>query len=307
MRLTVLAGLLALMTAHVGAQVPYGRTPANSQQSAVAPPGVDKNSLYSDVEYISGHEGFDQKRKGQLVVTADGVGFFDNKGKLIFSLQAQTIKDAEHTRDIRDPSVGKKLLFGALAGDRKQDFLTITTETQSTAEGVVFKVKQNSATGLAAKIGFYARKARGEAPGTVTASSLAAAAPASSAGAASSPDVDRSSAAAPPVPTNSASSPPEILRSTADLTSDLGFRLAVGDAQRLGLITDYQEISTSTLAVDLSDKAMDDASTEQHLVRLYSAYRRLSSSGPVPTLVLRHQGLSVGEYSTAGLTKGDWK
>ena len=46
-----------------------------------------------------------------------------------------------------------------MAGDRKQDFLTITSETDSTAEAVVFKVKQNSAVGIAAKVNFCARKA----------------------------------------------------------------------------------------------------------------------------------------------------
>ena len=52
---------------------------------------------------------------------------------------------------------------------------------------------------------------------------------------------------------------------------------------------------------------MGDEYTEQHLQRIYSAYRRLSSAYPTPTLVLRHKGLSVGEYTSVGLAKGDWK
>ena len=92
------------------------------------------------------------------MITANGLHFFDNMGRVIFALPMSTVRTAEHSRDIRDPSVGKKLLFGSLAGDRKQDFLTLTTETESMAEGIVFKVKQNIGTGMAAKINFYARK-----------------------------------------------------------------------------------------------------------------------------------------------------
>jgi hypothetical protein len=178
MRRAAFAGIVMVAAIPVAAlaQMDRGHPAQTSGQLAVAPPDVDKNSLYAETEYVSGHEGFGEKKKGQLAVTADGVAFFDNKGRQIFTLPIGTIPTAEHTRDIRDPRVGKKLLFGALAGDRKQDFLTLTIETDSTAEGVVFKVKQNVATGIAAKINFYVRKAQGnnrapdkDAPATATA------------------------------------------------------------------------------------------------------------------------------------------
>lgn len=44
------------------------------------PAGVDKNSLYRDVEYVSGHESFAEKKSGQIAVTTDGVTFFNKKG-----------------------------------------------------------------------------------------------------------------------------------------------------------------------------------------------------------------------------------
>jgi hypothetical protein len=70
-----------------------------------------------------------------------------------------TITQVERSTDIRDPSVGKKLLFGSLAGSRKQEFVTISTETESTAEAIIFKLKQNTGAAAVAKINFYRKKA----------------------------------------------------------------------------------------------------------------------------------------------------
>ncbi len=58
-----------------------------------------------------------------------------------------------------------------------QGFLTITTETDSSAEGVVFKVKQNAAAGIAAKISFYVREAPGDTPESEQESPAVAATP----------------------------------------------------------------------------------------------------------------------------------
>jgi hypothetical protein len=60
--------------------------------------------------------------------------------------------------------VGKKLLFGGLAGSRKQDFVQVSYETEKMAEGLVFKVKQGTSTGIVAKLKFAVKKAKGEAP-----------------------------------------------------------------------------------------------------------------------------------------------
>jgi hypothetical protein len=303
------ASLIIATGSQVVAQVPYGRAPSSSEQAAVPPPGAEKNTLFTDVEYVSGHEGFGEKKKGQLVVNLDGVGFFDNKGKPIFSLPAKTIRSAEHTRDIRGASVGKKLLFGALAGDRKQDFLTVTTESESTAEGVVFKVKQNAATGIAAKIGFYSRKARGEgpadhaeAPAVATATELAVPPSTPAIVSVASPSV-----ASGPTVALAAAGVSGTSRSRADLNADVSFRLAMSDAQRVGIITDCEEVGTATLAVDLTDAGMAEGAAARHLDRIYAAYKRLSSWEPATILVLRHNGLSVGEYNSGGIAKGDWK
>lgn len=124
--------------------------------------GAARTDVYPDIEYISGHEGFPDKKKGQLVISASGIEFIEKNGTRLFALPIATIHQAEYTRDIRDASVGKKMLFGVFAGSRKQEFVTVNTETESTAEGVVFKAKQNVASGLVAKVNFYVRKAKGE-------------------------------------------------------------------------------------------------------------------------------------------------
>jgi len=115
--------------------------------------------IVPDVEYFTGKEGFAEKKKGILVLSADGVKFAEKNGDKIFDIPMAAITQVERSTDIRDPSVGKKLLFGSLAGSRKQEFVTISTETESTAEAITFKLKQNTGAAAVAKINFYRKKA----------------------------------------------------------------------------------------------------------------------------------------------------
>lgn len=115
--------------------------------------------IVADVEYFGGKEKFDDKQKGILVLSAEGIRFAEKNGDKVFEIPMKTITQVERSTDIRDASVGKKLLFGSLAGSRKQEFLTISTETESTAEAVVFKLKQNTGAAAVAKINFYRKKA----------------------------------------------------------------------------------------------------------------------------------------------------
>ncbi|MFN8652008.1 MAG: hypothetical protein U0133_08925 [Gemmatimonadales bacterium] len=115
--------------------------------------------IVADVEYFGGKEQFEDKQKGILVLSAEGIKFAEKNGDKVFEIPMKTITQVERSTDIRDASVGKKLLFGSLAGSRKQEFLTISTETESTAEAVVFKLKQNTGAAALAKINFYRKKA----------------------------------------------------------------------------------------------------------------------------------------------------
>ncbi|HEU4587207.1 MAG TPA: hypothetical protein VFS11_01065 [Gemmatimonadales bacterium] len=162
MRITVLVIGFLTFPAALAAQLGNIPAAAPSAPAASAPVGAAHPDVFPDIEYISGHEGFPDKKKGQLVVSAAGVEFIEKNGTRLFALPIASIHLAEYTRDIRDASVGKKLLFGVFAGSRKQEFITVNTETESTAEGVVFKTKQNVASGIVAKVNFYVRKAKGD-------------------------------------------------------------------------------------------------------------------------------------------------
>ena len=120
--------------------------------------------MYPDVEYISGHEGMPEKQKGTLLVGASELKFTKKDGTTLITVLLGGITEVNNQTEIRDASVGKKLLWGGLAGSRKQDFVNVTYETQEAAEGIVFKVKQGTSAGIVAKIKFAVKKVKGEAP-----------------------------------------------------------------------------------------------------------------------------------------------
>jgi hypothetical protein len=115
---------------------------------------LEAQDMFKDVEYQAGKDGFADKIKGTLIVAPQALRFMDQTGKLTFSIPVEAITDVKNDIQIRDASAGKKLLFGGLAGSRKQEFVMITSETAESAEGVVFKVKQNESLNMVAKIRF---------------------------------------------------------------------------------------------------------------------------------------------------------
>jgi len=125
----------------------------------LTPMAAAAQEIIPDVEYFGGKDGFTEKEKGVLLVSVDGVKFTRKDGSVIFEVPMASITQVERSTDIRDASVGKKLLFGSLAGSRKQDFITVSTESSTTAEAIVFKLKQNAGSAAAAKINFYRKKA----------------------------------------------------------------------------------------------------------------------------------------------------
>ncbi|MFL5403994.1 MAG: hypothetical protein ACJ8BF_14405 [Gemmatimonadales bacterium] len=120
--------------------------------------------MYSDVEYISGHADLTEKQKGTLLIGDSELKFTKKDGTLVFSVPLAGVTEVNNQVEVRDASVGKKLLFGGLAGSRKQDFVQISYETDQLAEGIVFKVKQGTSTGIVAKLKFAVKKKKGAAP-----------------------------------------------------------------------------------------------------------------------------------------------
>jgi hypothetical protein len=127
--------------------------------------------MFPDVEYVAGKDNFPEKKKGTLMIGADELRFVDKNGELIFAIPLSTVTEVTQDVQIRDASVGKKLLFGGLAGSRKQEFIQITSETENSAEGVVFKVKQGTSVNVMAKVRFAVKKAGGRSQAPATADS----------------------------------------------------------------------------------------------------------------------------------------
>jgi hypothetical protein len=115
--------------------------------------------------------------------------------------------------------------------------------------------------------------------------------------------VPPSQPSAPPAPAPAPAGPPAI-RSPYQLMDNLGFRRAMADAQRIGIVADFHEIAIDTLALDLADVALTSASTDHSLSGLYLAYRGTTGYRPRSAMKLFHDGQSVGWYDNAGLTWG---
>jgi hypothetical protein len=106
-----------------------------------------------------------------------------------------------------------------------------------------------------------------------------------------------------PAPAPAPGGPPAI-RSAEQLMDNLGFRRAMADAQRIGIVADFHEIAIDTLALDLADAALTSASTDHSLSGLYLAYRGTTGYRPGSAMKLFHDGQSIGWYDHAGLTWG---
>jgi hypothetical protein len=119
--------------------------------------------MFPDAEYVAGKDGFADKAKGTLILGTEELRFVNKDGNLIFAIPVASITEVTQDVQVRDASVGKKLLFGGLAGSRKQEFVQITSESATTAEGIVFKVKQGTSVNVVAKIKFAVKRA-GAAP-----------------------------------------------------------------------------------------------------------------------------------------------
>jgi hypothetical protein len=135
---------------------------------------VAAQDVFPQVEYISGHSGAVDKAKGSLVIGDSELKFTNKDGALLFSIPLSDVTEVSNQTDIRDPSLGKKILFGLFAGSRKQEFVQVTYETEEVAEGIVFKVKQGISPGIVAKLRFAVKKTQGKAPTSQASSSRSA-------------------------------------------------------------------------------------------------------------------------------------
>jgi hypothetical protein len=111
-----------------------------------------------------------------------------------------------------------------------------------------------------------------------------------------------------PAPSSHPSGPPAVgeldsadARPNNLLLSFEGFRRAIGDMQRKGLLLGYRESALERLEVDLTATAFGEPTLEYQLTRLFLAYGSTMNDDTQPTLVVRANGQQVGRYTRSGL------
>jgi hypothetical protein len=87
----------------------------------------------------------------------------------------------------------------------------------------------------------------------------------------------------------------------ARLGRHVGFRQAIGDATRLGIVTGYSEVRRGRMALMLGPGYSTASTVEYHLKRIYSAYGDYLNHTLAPVLELREGDQVVGDYSWDGL------
>ena len=116
-----------------------------------------------------------------------------------------------------------------------------------------------------------------------------------------------SSAAAAPVDSAataaiaSDSTPTAADSAAARLARHVGFRQAIGDAARLGIVTGYAEVRPGRMALTMGPGFTSASTVEYHLKRIYSAYGDYLNHTLAPVLELHANGAVVGDYTWDGL------
>jgi hypothetical protein len=90
-------------------------------------------------------------------------------------------------------------------------------------------------------------------------------------------------------------------RSNNELLAHEGFRRAIGDLQRNGLLLAYREPERERLQVDLSAVAMGQPTLEYQLTRLFLAYGETMYDDSNPMLEIRANRQQIGVYTRDGL------
>lgn len=126
--------------------------------------------LQTDAHYISGQPGFKKEMwEGQIVLGFDVLTYTQQRPKNWvatkqvprFSIPLSRITKASNTIDtgINGGAVAAFGIWG-LAAKRQDEYVFITTETDTSTDVVIFQVKKNTSAATAAKIMFAAKKAK---------------------------------------------------------------------------------------------------------------------------------------------------
>lgn len=111
---------------------------------------------FDHIEYMTGKAGM-HKQKGKITLTATELQFTDG-GTVLFAVPLNTVTKVSSNRETDHGSPLSAALWGPSA--KTEDFVYVTTESATAAEGLVFRVKRKESSGIAAKIEFAAKKAK---------------------------------------------------------------------------------------------------------------------------------------------------
>jgi hypothetical protein len=116
----------------------------------------------------------------------------------------------------------------------------------------------------------------------------------------------RSSAAAAPADSAASATASDTTPTAGDsaaarLARHVGFRQAIGDATRLGIVTGYAEVSPGRVALTMGPGFTSASTVEYHLKRIYSAYGDYLNHTLAPVLELHANGAVIGDYTWEGL------
>ncbi len=124
------------------------------------------------VQYQGGVGSMSKKVTGVLVLTDSTIALHecavsscsDDKKKGVFKetallvVQLKSIQEVSSSTQVRGPTVGARLAFGLLAGDRTEEYFGVAFETATTAEAPIFKTRKTQAAMIDAKIRFRLKK-----------------------------------------------------------------------------------------------------------------------------------------------------
>jgi hypothetical protein len=149
------------------------QTPLVVSKEGGSPPFVSGEGFEAfNVEYQGGDATHSKKRWGMLVITDSTVGFYeclwsgclaDKKKSMIkeppiWLIPLEYVKEVSSSNQVRGATVGGKLMWGSLAGDRTEEFVGLVYESETNAEAPIFKTRTAQSGAVEAKIRFRLKR-----------------------------------------------------------------------------------------------------------------------------------------------------
>jgi hypothetical protein len=127
---------------------------------ATAGSAVAQDVFNAQATYTSGKDGFGKKIEGRLVLGAQEIRFMAGS-QVLFVIPLSGIANATNSSDVAAPGWAVRGLGVWAPRTITEEYVYVTTESATVAEVVVFRLQKKTAAGLAAKIEFAIKHAKG--------------------------------------------------------------------------------------------------------------------------------------------------